>query len=78
MSVGGRVVEVIDTGSRIWVNTREPKSGDECAIWQGDNAYWTPRAGSFRNDPPWQDKKLRRTSGSGVARPAQEASDESN
>jgi uncharacterized protein YraI len=52
MSVGGKVCEVIDTGKRIWVNTREWEgSSQSCAIYVertaeartisvGDTVWW--------------------------------------
>lgn len=40
MSVGGRVIEVIDCGDKVWVNTKERrwagddwKYGEQCAIY---------------------------------------------
>lgn len=86
MSVGGRVVETILMPGRVWVNTREPQSGDLCAIyvestpaarcitegdsvwWQGQRAFWTPRAGSFRDAAPFSDMSLRRIGCSGISR----------
>lgn len=55
MSVGGVVVEALPCRvrgeDRVWVNTREPSSGDECAIYvedspaarsisEGDSLWW--------------------------------------
>lgn len=51
MSVGGKVIEVLDCGDKLWVNTRERVSGDECAIYvertaesrsisNGDSLWW--------------------------------------
>ena len=37
--------------------------------WQGGFAHWTPRAGSFKDAPPFSDRKIRKISGSGVPRP---------
>lgn len=47
MSVGGRVIETIDCGDKVWVNTKERywngskwKLGDQCAIYveRNDNS----------------------------------------
>lgn len=88
MSVGGKVVETIVLADKVWVNTRERQSGDECAIyvertpesrtisngdslwWQGRNAYWTPRSGSMKRNPPFTDRKIARIGCSGVSRPS--------
>jgi hypothetical protein len=80
--VGGIVIETIDTGDRIWVNCKDRDYSNTCAIyiertpesrsisegdsiwWQGWSAFWTPSNNAFH------DKKLRRTSFSGVERPS--------
>lgn len=83
MSVGGKVLEVIDRGDALWVNTSD--HGDECAIyvernpvslnvqpgdvlwWQGRNAYWTPKRPGVTM--PFYDKPIPRIGYSGVKRP---------
>ena len=51
MSVGGKVIETIDTGSRVWINTEEVLNGQTCAIYvertpaalsvsPGDSVWW--------------------------------------
>lgn len=55
MSVGGVVIEalpcVVRGEERVWINTREPQNGDECAIYveaspearsisEGDSVWW--------------------------------------
>ena len=52
MSVGGKVVETIDAGDRVWVNTKERGSGSQtCAVYvernplsltisPGDSLWW--------------------------------------
>lgn len=87
MSVGGVVVEIIDCGGadRLWVNTREPSSGDECAIFvertpvtrsisEGDGLWWQ---GPYALWTPRSkgvayacvDRRLKRIGCSGVSRP---------
>lgn len=41
--------------------------------WQGPWAFWTPRTGSLKHDPPFVDKKLKRHGYSGVERPKESA-----
>ena len=83
MSVGGKVIEVIDCGDKIWINTRDKHS--ECAIyverclesqciekddsvwWQSDKAYWTPRRRNMK--PTFTDLPISRIGNSGVDRP---------
>lgn len=78
--VGGRVIETLDTGDRVWVNCRERDSTTAIYLertfearsispgdiiwWQGKYAFWTPKVGGFH------DRRLTRIGGSGVHRPA--------
>ena len=84
MSVGGKVIEVIDCGSKLWVNTED--HGHECAVyvernaaslniqprdslwWQGRDAYWTPKHRAVKM--PYFDHAIPRIGFSGVSRPA--------
>jgi hypothetical protein len=86
MSVGGKVVETIVLPDKVWVNTSdhgdlcaiyvertaEARSIDigDSLWWQGRYAYWTPRHGRFRHDPPFRDRAIRRIGFSGVERTA--------
>lgn len=81
MSVGGRVVEVIVLQDRVWVNTREPSSGDECAIYvertaksrsisEGDSLWWQGRHAMWTpKNRAFFDMELERIGYSGVPRP---------
>jgi hypothetical protein len=85
MSVGGLVIEVLpcerDGERRVWINTREPQSGEECAIYvagtpaalsvsEGDKLWWQgPYAFWTPTRNPFSDHRLRRIGFSGVSRP---------
>lgn len=84
MSVGGIVVETIGLSDRIWANTREPSSGDLCAIWlertdearsisNGDALWWQGGHAfwtprSAGDPPPFADRKIHRIGCSGIPR----------
>jgi len=84
MSVGGKIVEVLDTEDSYWVNTyddhvecavyidkeggKEPQVGDTL-WWQGRKAYWTPQP---HTDGDPFDIAIPKISGSGVNRPRPE------
>lgn len=81
MSVGGRVIETIVCADRVWVNTREPGSGHECAIFitkqpeslsisEGDSIWWQGQHAYWTpRRRPFSDRQLRRIGCSGVPRP---------
>lgn len=84
MSVGGIVVETIGLSDRIWANTREPSSGDLCAIWlertdearsisNGDALWWQGGHAfwtprSLGEPPPFSDRRIPRIGCSGIPR----------
>jgi len=92
MSVGGRVIETIDTGDKVWVNTNDKHS--ECAVyversaesrsisegdmlwWQAGVCYWTPYDGMGNAISPIE-RPLTKVGYSGVNRPANAGSDAS-
>lgn len=52
--IGGTVIETVETPDKIWINCREERSGDECAIYvekdarartvaEGDSVWWQGR-----------------------------------
>lgn len=82
--VGGKVIETIVVGDRVWVNTQDKR--DTCAIyventaesrtisegdslwWHGGHAYWTAK--NRHGKPVGKvDYKLKRRGYSGVKRP---------
>ena len=83
MSVGGKVIQVIELDDRIWVNTYD--GHDECAVyvhktaearrvepgdsfwWQGRYVYWTPKAHVHGSGA--YDIRIPRRSASGVSKP---------
>lgn len=81
MSVGGKVIETIVLDDRVWVNTREPQSGDECAIYvertpaaravsDGDSVWWQGAWAFWTpQNRAFEDRRLKRIGYSGVARP---------
>jgi hypothetical protein len=81
MSVGGKVVETIVLDDRVWVNTREPQSGDLCAIYvertpesrtmgEGDSLWWHGAHAYWTpTNRAFEDRKLKRIGFSGVSRP---------
>ena len=84
MSVGGRVIETLDTGDKVWVNTHDKHS--ECAVyvertpearsisegdmlwWQAGICYWTPYDQRGQAIDPVE-RELRKVGYSGVNRP---------
>lgn len=84
MSVGGRVVETIVLPDKVWVNTREPQSGDECAIYvertnesrtitPGDSLWWQSGWAFWTpRNRAFSDYRLNRIGFSGVSRPEAE------
>lgn len=83
MSVGGKVIETIVVGDKIWINTFDKHS--ECAVyvknnyqekqisngdyfwWQGRTCYWTPYVNEEAVEPI--ERPIQRISSSGVERP---------
>lgn len=82
--VGGKVIETIDTGERVWINCRGSGSEhrNECAIYVertaearavsvGDSIWWQGRSAFWTpRGAPFADRQLHRLGGSGVRRPA--------
>ena len=82
--VGGDVVDVVLDGEKVWVNCREPSSGDTCAIYVvrderseiidvGDRLWWQGRTAFWTPLPIGgsSDIPLKRVGYSGVLlRPA--------
>jgi hypothetical protein len=79
--VGGKVIETIDTGEKVWVNCQERTGQKKCAIYiertyesraisDGDSIWWQ---GGYAFWTPksrvFVDKKLKRIGFSGVNRP---------
>ena len=83
MSVGGKVVETIDCGDKVWVSTSEPahpydeptaiyveRTAAARAISLGDSLWWQGQDAMWTPaNRAFADKKLRRIGGSGVPRP---------
>lgn len=81
--VGGKVIETIDTGDRVWINCRGTGSErrNECAIYVertaasravsvGDSIWWQSSWAFWTpKGHPFEDRKLIRIGCSGVARP---------
>ena len=81
--VGGKVVETIDTGEKVWINCRGSGSekNDHCAIYVertpesravsvGDSIWWQASWAFWTpKGRHFEDRKLRRRGCSGVARP---------
>ena len=86
MSVGGKVVEALDCGDSVWVNTndgsvdcavyveRTPKalaiSTGDMLWWQAGVCYWTAKTSKGEVINP-AEHELKKISGSGVNRPKQ-------
>jgi len=85
MSVGGKVIETIDAGDKVWVNTYDNHS--ECAVyvertvesrsisegdklwWQAGTCYWTPYDSKGAAIAPFE-RELKKVGYSGVNRPS--------
>jgi hypothetical protein len=79
--VGGFVVEVIEQGSKTWINVEDGKNGDRCAIYVktsddttkiafGDNIWWQGSGAYWTpRNRSIIDKRLDRIGYSGVSKP---------
>ncbi|HEY7766785.1 hypothetical protein [Longimicrobium sp.] len=75
------MIETIVLDDRVWVNTREPNHGDECAIYvertpesrtinEGDSLWWQSGWAFWTpSNGAFEDRRLNRIGCSGVARP---------
>jgi hypothetical protein len=81
--VGGKVIETIDTGDKVWINCRGTgcEKNNECAIYVertpearsvslGDSIWWQGRHAFWTpKGRHFEDRKLIRWGFSGVSRP---------